>query len=180
MNKLYEPSKFNIPTQYQPYSRASLDPQNASTPETPPMTKVFEHAKLKFIYPENWTVIDSQTEGSVCLNVSLQNEGTIQWTVYRYEGIHDTEELIAQATRAIHLEYQDHEETEPYRQVIGEDVLNGRRMFFNYLDFILCMTATTIYKDDATYLFVVQAESNEYDENEVIFGALAISLLSNA
>jgi hypothetical protein len=92
----------------------------------------------------------------------------------------DTEELIGQAVRAIHTEYEDHEETANYQINVGDEELVGIRMFFNYLDFILCMTAVTIFKNDATYMFVIQAESREYDENEIIFQALATSLLNNA
>ena len=144
------------------------------------MPQTFEQAELKFLYPENWKIIEQQTDSSICQSVALQNEGTIQWSVYRYEGQMDTEELIGQAVHAIHAEYEEHEETASYHINVGDEKLVGIRMFFNYLDFILCMTAVTIFKNDATYLFVVQAESREYDENEIIFGALATSLLNNA
>jgi hypothetical protein len=144
------------------------------------MPQTFEQAELKFLYPENWQIIEQQTDSSICQSVTLQNEGTIQWSVYRYDSQMDTEELIRQAVRAIHAEYEQHEETTSYQINVGNEKLVGIRMFFNFLDFILCMTAVTIFKNDATYLFVVQAESREYDENEIIFGALATSLLNNA
>ena len=144
------------------------------------MPQTFEQAELKFLYPENWKIIEQQTDSSICQNVALQNEGTIQWSVYRYESQMDTEELIRQAVQAIHAEYEEHEETTSYHINVGNEKLVGIRMFFNYLDFILCMTAVTIFKNDATYLFVVQAESREYDENEIIFGAYATSVLKNA
>lgn len=144
------------------------------------MPETFEKAELKFLYPENWKIIDQQIDSTICQSVALQNEGTIQWSVYRYDSQMDTKELIGQAVRAIHAEYEEHEETANYEISVGDEKLVGIRMFFNYLDFILCMTAVTIFKNDATYLFVVQAESREYDENEIIFGALATSLLNNA
>jgi len=144
------------------------------------MPQTFEHAELKFLYPENWKIIEQQNDSAICQSVTLQNEGTILWSVYRYDGQMDTEELIGQAVRAIHAEYEQHEETTSYQINAGDEKLVGIRMFFNFLDFILCMTAVTIFKNDATYLFVVQAENREYDENEIIFGALATSLLNNA
>jgi hypothetical protein len=144
------------------------------------MPQTFEQAELKFLYPENWQIVEQQTDSSICQSVALQNEGTIQWSVYRYNSQMDTEELIGQAVRAIHAEYEQHEETTSYQINAGDEKLVGIRMFFNFLDFILCMTAVTIFKNDATYLFVVQAENREYDENEIIFGALATSLLNNA
>ncbi|MBT3890620.1 MAG: hypothetical protein HN617_03190 [Planctomycetaceae bacterium] len=144
------------------------------------MPQTFEHAELKFLYPENWKIIEQQNDSAICQSVTLQNEGTILWSVYRYDGQMDTEELIGQAVRAIHTEYEDHEETANYQINVGDEELVGIRMFFNYLDFILCMTAVTIFKNDATYMFVIQAESREYDENEIIFQALATSLLNNA
>ncbi len=144
------------------------------------MPQMFEHAELKFLYPENWKIIEQQTDSAICQSVTLQNEGTILWSVYRYDGQMDTEELIGQSVRAIHAEYEEHEETVNYQINVGDEELVGIRMFFNYLDFILCMTAVTIFKNDATYMFVIQAESREYDENEIIFQALATSLLNNA
>ena len=144
------------------------------------MPQTFEQADIKFLYPENWRIIEQQTDSSICQSVALQNAGTIQWSVYRYDGQMDTEELIGQAVRAIHAEYEEHEETTSYQINVGDEELVGIRIFFNYLDFILCMTAVTIFKNQATYMFVVQAEIREYDENELVFGALATSLLNNA
>jgi hypothetical protein len=51
-------------------------------------------------------------------------------------------------------------------------------MYFNFMDFILCITATAIEQDGNSYLFVAEAEHREFDENEPVFGAIAFSLLS--
>ncbi len=142
------------------------------------MPNVFEQADIRFIYPDNWKVSETQLELKHCRSVSLENDSSIQWSVFIFPGSENLEERVEETIRAMHMEYEDHEESEPYRQMAGDFELTGSRMYFNFMDFILCITATAIEKDGISYLFVAEAEDREFDENEAVFGAIAFSLLS--
>ncbi|MBK94517.1 MAG: hypothetical protein CMJ79_02240 [Planctomycetaceae bacterium] len=142
------------------------------------MPNIFDQADIRFIFPDNWKVIDSHLESQHRRSISLENESSVQWSVYIYSGSENLDELVEETIRAMHMEYEDHEESEPYRQMAGDYELIGSRMYFNFMDFILCITATAIEKDGHSYLFVAEAEDREFDENEAVFGAVAFSLLS--
>ena len=142
------------------------------------MPNVFDQAGIRFIYPDNWTVNESQLDSQRCQTISLENESSIQWSVYIFPGTENLNQLVEETIRAMHMEYEDHEESEPYRQMAGEFELIGSRMYFNFMDFILCITAVAIEHQGKSYLFVSEAEDREFDENEAVFSAMAFSLLS--
>jgi len=142
------------------------------------MPNVFDQAGIRFIYPDNWKVSETQLETEHCRSISLENKNSTQWSVFIFPGSENLEERVAETIRAMHMEYEDHEESEPYRQMAGDFELIGSRMYFNFMDFILCITATAIEQDGYSYLFVAEAEHREFDENEPVFGAIAFSLLS--
>ena len=142
------------------------------------MPNIFDQADIRFIFPDNWKVIDSHLESQHRRSISLENESSVQWSVYIYSGSENLDELVEETIRAMHMEYEDHEESEPYRQMAGDYELIGSRMYFNFMDFILCITATAIEKDGHSYRSVAEAEDREFDENEAVFGAVAFSLLS--
>ena len=142
------------------------------------MPNVFDQTGIRFIYPDNWKISDTQLETEHCRSISLENENSTQWSVFIFAGSENLEERVEEIIRAMHMEYEDHEESESYRQLAGDFELIGSRMYFNFMDFILCITATAIEKDGYSYLFVAEAEDREFDENEAVFGAMAFSLLS--
>ena len=142
------------------------------------MPNVFDQAGIRFIYPDNWKISETQLDTEHCKSISLENESSTQWSVFIFDRSENLQQRVEETIRAMHMEYEDHEESEPYRQMAGEFELIGRRMYFNFMDFILCSTATAIENDGFSYLFVAEAEDREFDDNEAVFGAIAFSLLS--
>lgn len=142
------------------------------------MPNVFDQAGIRFIYPDNWKISETQLDTEYCKSISLENASSTQWSVFIFDSSENLQQRVEETIRAMHMEYEDHEESEPYRQMAGEFELIGRRMYFNFMDFILCITATAIEKDGFSYLFVAEAEDREFDDNEAVFGAIAFSLLS--
>jgi hypothetical protein len=59
------------------------------------MPNIFDQADIRFIFPDNWKVIDSHLESQHRRSISLENESSVQWSVYIYSGSENLDELVA-------------------------------------------------------------------------------------
>lgn len=134
------------------------------------MPQVYESLGIKFLYPDNWTVVQrEQDEGREGVTLELPCGGF--FTVERdYEG-QLTEELIEEIGQSIEEDYGEFEQerlpidgARPREQMV--------EFRFYYLDLLIISRLVILDVEESTYLVQMQAESRDFDANEMVFAAL--------
>lgn len=138
------------------------------------MPGVFEKFGVKFLYPENWTITDEEAEDWPKA-VTLQSPGSGFWTLYIYEGSVNLRSLVHEVADALRQEYDSLETEEVLQPSDGSDYgIDGN---FYYLDLIVTVQIRGVLVPGKAFVWITQAESREFDENEAVFRAVATSLL---
>jgi hypothetical protein len=134
------------------------------------MPRTFESFGIKFLYPDNWTVAQrGEDEGDQGVTLELPSGGF--FTIEREQEGQLAEELIEEIADSLEEDYGQ-VEREDLRL---EDAAEGERTVdfrFYYLDLLIISRLMVIHVGSATYLIQMQAESRDFDSNELVFSAL--------
>ena len=144
-------------------------------PSTMPST--YQQHGIQFLYPDNWTLVDEQPQGDPP-SVTLQSPGTGYWNLTVYPSSYEPDQLTLETVEALREEYDSLEVT-PLEYHYGDQLATGYHMEFYCLDLIVNARALAFKKGNQTLVFVQQAEDSEFRKLEVIYEALAISVLNH-
>jgi hypothetical protein len=140
------------------------------------MPAVYESFGVRFLYPENWTVTDEQTEDWP-RTVTLQSEQTSFWTLTAYPPGHERRKAVEELIGTIRADFGDLEVL-PVNETIGGVATKGVDIAFFYLDLLVEAKIRCVKTPSALLLWHCQAESREFDTMEPVFLAIATSLLA--
>ncbi len=136
------------------------------------MPGTFDQFGLRFLYPDNWVMVgqeaDDQSEG---VTLDLPQGGF--FSVTRYRGRTDPEQLLGEIMKSVAAEYDEIENDE--LAVSDEDHFFVESRFY-YLDLLVTCRLTAIETEHDTVIVQTQAESREFDANEPVFAAIMLSL----
>lgn len=130
------------------------------------------------MYPENWTLTED-VGGELPWQVTLETPKGALFSISVFAKDADARSLIDNTTAALREQYEDLEISEIAEPFHGYDS-TACNAFFYCLDFLVTARMRVIGTDAYTYLFYYQAESREFDTNEQVFQAIAVSVLQNA
>ncbi|HJN07930.1 MAG: hypothetical protein QGG09_07800 [Pirellulaceae bacterium] len=140
------------------------------------MTAVFENARIRFLYPENWTITDDGNTDPPTVTVQSPNSGF--WTLVMYSDDHEPDELTNQVVSAMDEEYEALEST-PTTLDLGGVVVSGYEMYFSCLDLVVSAKTFALRHNDLTLLILWQGESRDFDELELVFRAITQGMLQS-
>ena len=139
------------------------------------MPAIYENLGIRFLYPENWSVVDEERDGWP-RSVTVQSPETSFWTLLVYPPRQASGPIIDHVIESIRETYEDLEVLEA-KEVIGDIAASGVDICFFYLDLLVEAKIRVLSTPSATLLWHYQAESREFDKMEAVFQAMAVSLL---
>ena len=139
------------------------------------MPAVYENLGVRFLYPENWSVVDEERQDWP-RSVTLQSPGTSFWTLLVYPPQQATGPMIDHVVDSIREMYDELEVLEG-GETLAAVPTSGVDICFFYLDLLVEAKIRVLVTPSATLLWHYQAESKEFDAMEPVFHAIATSLL---
>jgi hypothetical protein len=139
------------------------------------MPAVYQDFGVRFLYPENWSVLDEETD-QWPRTVTLQSQETGFWTLQVYPPDQDAKQAVTAVIESIRDVYPDLEVL-PAKEMIAEAQAKGVDIAFFYLDLLVEAKIRCVKTPSAVILWHYQAESRELDKVEPVFQAIATSLL---
>ena len=140
------------------------------------MTAIFENARIRFLYPENWTIAEDGSTEPATVTVQSPNSGF--WTLVMYSDDHDPDELTSQVVSAMDEEYEALESI-PTTLDLGGVEAHGYEMYFSCLDLVVSAKTFALRHNDLTLLILWQGESRDFDELELVFQAMTLGMLQS-
>lgn len=147
------------------------------TPLFVPMTSVYEKSGLRFAYPENWTVDDSESQGERAA-VTVQSGSGAFWTVVRQPVAADPDVAAAEALKAMQEEY-DELDAEPVETALDGFQLHGYDVNFICLDFTSTALIRATNTQAGTVVIFCQADDREFADVANVFAAMTMNVLQN-
>ena len=139
------------------------------------MPAVYQQFGVRFLYPENWSVLDEETD-EWPRTVTLQSQETGFWTLQVYPPDQDAKAAVLAVVESIREVYPDLEVL-PAKETIAEVQAKGVDIAFFYLDLLVEAKIRCVKTPSAVILWHYQAESRELDKIEPVFQAIVTSLL---
>jgi hypothetical protein len=140
------------------------------------MTARYENLDVSFMYPENWRIVDEESDDWPH-GVSVQSPEGGYWELRIYPSHMDRDELSNQVLQAMRQEYADLES-----DAVGESIMNlpavGYNLSFFCLDLLVISHVRTLHVGNRTYLLTCQAENDEFEREKPVFDAITRSLLT--
>jgi hypothetical protein len=142
------------------------------------MPATYDHAGLRFDYPENWAVDDVSDDADLP-HVTISSPETAFWHLACHPPEVHLESLFDEALSALRAEYADME-VEPAEDQLEQQLITGYDINFICLDLTNTCWLRGLQTPTATYLMICQAEDREFDRLETVFLAMLASALRNA
>ena len=142
------------------------------------MPATFESFGVKFLYPENWKVLDREThEQSEGMTMELPSGGF--FSIERVDPASSAESLIDSVGDTLQAEYEEleREALPPGDSNPGEAATDFR---FYYLDLVIVSRVIVLPTRAGTLLLQFQAESRDFDANERVIDAIVMQLREKA
>lgn len=140
------------------------------------MTAVYDKLGLKFMYPENWKLID-ESESESRHVVSLETpDGSCTWAVHVYPSDADRDAVLKEAVGTMRETYEDLE-ISPSKTELGSHEASGIEALFYCLDFLIKAELHVVSLPERLLLFWTQAEDREFEKHNLVFQAISVSLL---
>jgi hypothetical protein len=139
------------------------------------MPAVYQQFGVRFLYPENWEVLDEET-ADWPRTVTLQSRETGFWTLQVYPPDQDARKAVQAVVESIREVYPDLEVL-PAKETIADSEAKGVDIAFFYLDLLVEAKIRCVKSPSGVILWHYQAESRELDTVEPVFRAIATSLL---
>ena len=141
------------------------------------MTATYDKLGLKFLYPENWKLIDDSTESPQVITLETP-DGVTTWSVHVYPAEADGDAVLKETLDTLQQTYEDLE-ISPHDLRLGELEASGVEAMFYCLDFLIRAQLHFLRTDDNLFLFWAQAEDRDFDKQQLVFQAITISLLNS-
>jgi len=142
------------------------------------MPAVFSRSDLRFEYPENWSIDETEDE-SGGEQVMVLSPETAFWHLSKHSSDIELEPLFDEALAALRSEYRDIE-VEPARERLEDHDLEGFDVNFICLDLTNTCRLRACRTPSATFLLICQAEDREFDRVVPVFQAMLASMLRNS
>jgi hypothetical protein len=134
------------------------------------MPATFESFGIKFLYPDNWTQTDRGAgEGDQGVTLELPSGGF--FTIERERQGQLVEELIEEVSQSLEEDYGE-VEREAIQLANALPTEQAVEFRFYYLDLLIISRLVVLTVGGATYVVQMQAESRDFDANEMVFAAL--------
>lgn len=134
------------------------------------MPATFESFGIKFLYPDNWKEIQrAEDEGSDGVTLELPTGGFFS-IEKELEG-QLVNEIIKEVADSIAEDYDEieREEVSLSGALPNETTIDFR---FYYLDLLIVSRLIILESEGRTLVLQLQAESRDFDENELVFAAI--------
>ena len=142
------------------------------------MTANYDKLGLKFLYPENWTLIDeSDSDGPHAITLESP-DGACSWAVHAYLSGADRDTVLKESLATLQETYEDLEVSK-CEDRLGTNSANGVEALFYCLDFLIRARLLIVQTEEYLLLFWFQAEDREFDKQDAVFKAMSISLLQS-
>jgi hypothetical protein len=143
------------------------------------MTATYEKLGFKFLYPENWKLTDGM-DSTLPGSISLESpDGNAFWSVHVYPADADQDEILKATIVTLQETYPDLE-VASIRADFEDRPGTGIQCLFFCLDFLIRVRLQVIKTDEHQLLFWFQAEDREFEKLELVFKAMATSILSES
>ncbi len=139
------------------------------------MPALYTQSGIRFLYPENWSLVDEEIEAWP-RGVTVQSEETSFFTLHVYPAGHDIGEIIDTVIATIREEYPELEILEA-KESVGDLWAQGVDICFFFLDLLVEAKIRAVQTPTYTLVWHYQAESREFEKMEPVFQAIAISLM---
>ena len=130
--------------------------------------------ETNFMYPENWELSEPVADGDGATFV-LESPGGMFLSVSRYHERVDYQGVLSQAIEAMTGEYDEIEE-EPFASESALPLESSVELNFYCQRYLVTARLFAIQHGSDTLLIQIQAESRDFDENEMVFDAMLKSL----
>ncbi len=139
------------------------------------MTAVFDKHGLHFQYPETWEIQESYAPDQA-LEIYLLAPSGAFWSMLAYSSDSDGSVLMRDVLDSFDQQY-DGFETKATRETLADTTMNGFDSHFFCLDLLVTNKMRTLQVDEHHLLIMAQAESREFEKQEMVFNAITTSLL---
>ncbi len=139
------------------------------------MTAVYDKRGLKFLYPENWKLIDDSTDLPQVITLETP-DGSSTWSVHVYPPETDGDLVLKETLESLQETYEDLE-IFPHGQQFGKLNATGVEAMFYCLDFLIRAQLCLLQTRNSVLLLWTQAEDREFDKQQIVFQAIGTSLL---
>ena len=140
------------------------------------MTAVYDKLGLNFMYPENWRLIDDSDSDMPHVITLESPDGSCTWAVHVYPPTADRDEILKSTLASLQETYEDLEVAPSVADFGGVEGAGVEAMFY-CLDFLIRAELQIVESSDNLFLFWSQAEDRAYDEQDLVFKAISVSLL---
>ena len=141
------------------------------------MPAVYDNSEVRFLYPENWTLTEEETE-EWPRSLSVQSPASGFWLLHVYPSRQDPKPLAKDAVAALREAYED-VECEDVAEKIGPVESVGYNLDFIYLDFVVHAEVRSFAVRERTYVVLCQAEVREFDALANVFRAITLSMFQS-
>jgi hypothetical protein len=140
---------------------------------------VYEHEGIRFLYPENWSLMDEEY-GDWPHSVTVQSPQTAFWSLHVYPPKQEVRPLVKEVVDSIQASFPDQElEVLPVTDEVADTKTKGVDVSFFYLDLLVEARIRTLKTPSATLIWYYQAESRELEDMEQVLRAITTSLLQS-
>jgi hypothetical protein len=134
------------------------------------MPASFESVDLKFLYPDNWSLVSrDKDDGSEGVTLELPSGGF--FSIERELEGKPADQVIDEIASSISQDYGDVEREDLVREPLG-DIQRSAEFHFYYLDLLIISRLMVLNRQGKTYVVQMQAESREFDRNQMVFDAI--------
>ena len=137
---------------------------------------LYENAGIRFRYPENWRIVEEETEGTA-QTVSAQSPGSGFWMLQIFPSQRESGELTADLLQMLRGEYGEIETEAVCQPVVGVEA-TGYNLHFFCLDMLVVARTRGFSLGNRSCLLLCQAEDREFSELELVFEAITTSLIT--
>lgn len=141
------------------------------------MTATYQKHGLQFLYPGNWLLSDEGWPDLPC-SISLESpDGNAFWSVHFYGLESDPDEILKETLDTLRETYPDLEISNCSAD-FAIPLESGVEAMFYCLDFLVRIRLQVVKLERFRALFWHQAEDRQFDQLEMVFQAIGISLIN--
>ncbi|MEM9587823.1 MAG: hypothetical protein AAGA03_11130 [Planctomycetota bacterium] len=133
------------------------------------MPATFDDFGLRFLYPDNWTLAEREEDEGRGATLNLPGGGFL--SIEANESQYSDQQLVEAIAATFAEDYEDVEREPVTLPEANEDEVSFEFRFY-YLDLLVQSRVILIDLADERWMIQIQAESREFDENELVFAAV--------
>lgn len=134
------------------------------------MPKSLESFSIRFLYPDNWVEAErGESEGLEGVTLELPSGGF--FSIERIQEDQPLDELIDQIIASFQADYGEIEREDLVVDRYA-DVERAVEIRFYYLDLLVLSRLLVLHRGGRSYVVQMQAESRDFDANELVFDAI--------